>query len=282
MNSPYKFSDPLGLLPASTSPSPGSYGCSAEFDSCNDGDFWGTWDTGPTPDSNTAQAQTPATQETEHAADDSHQQAEEPPPPPPPTAEQNPDPSSAILNGPVKVTGGILTYGAHTFRGDVSPFGDIQFTIDLNTMEQAEADQLLSNKGTTFAVALDLDLGSSKNTPIETVFVETKGKIPARTKQDGTVVPEREALLSHQVVSGTSRVMTPTSSNSNVAATSDGKLTFSGSGSRSTAFFGGYFNSNPDSKRTSSFRLTVFTERPDYREHESTSFTVRLTLIPRR
>jgi len=80
LNSPYKFSDPLGLLPESHS-SPPSYGCSAEFASCGD-DGWGTWNDGPTQDSNTSQAETPATHETEQAPADSQQQPDPPPPPP--------------------------------------------------------------------------------------------------------------------------------------------------------------------------------------------------------
>ena len=83
LNSPYKFTDPLGLLPASSS-GPGFYGCSAEFTNCgNDG--WGTWGDGPTEDSQTEEADPPVTQETEQEHSDGQQQAQEPDLPPSPT-----------------------------------------------------------------------------------------------------------------------------------------------------------------------------------------------------
>ncbi len=79
LNSPYKFSDPLGLLPASNNEPP-SYGCSAELASCSDDEMWSTWYTGPTPDSNTAQANPPVAQETAEGHED-QQEAEVAEPP---------------------------------------------------------------------------------------------------------------------------------------------------------------------------------------------------------
>lgn len=77
LNSPYKFSDPLGLLPASTS-GPGFYGCSAEFDSCGDDGYWSEV---PVPESNTEQVNPPVSEETEPEHSDQQQQAENPEPP---------------------------------------------------------------------------------------------------------------------------------------------------------------------------------------------------------
>ena len=89
LNSPYKFTDPLGLFALrQSSPEPAAYGCSAEFSSCGD-DGWGTLDGGPAEESNTHQAETPATQETEQEHGGDHQQAQEPNSPPP--ADDNPD-----------------------------------------------------------------------------------------------------------------------------------------------------------------------------------------------
>ena len=78
LNSPYKFTDPLGLLPQGTRSSDG--GCSAEYSSCSD----------EMPDPWEGREEVPEQQETEEGVAANHeaghaaqqQEAEEPPPPP--------------------------------------------------------------------------------------------------------------------------------------------------------------------------------------------------------
>ena len=175
-----------------------------------------------------------------------------------------------------------MTFGAHTSTGELDGFGGIEIPIDLNSLEAREAEQLL-NGGVPFRVTLDLDLSSKKNEPIETAFVDSKEKIPARTKSDGTVIPAEEILAERRYVSGTSRVRTPSSENSNVSVRDDGRLTFTNTiEGRTTATFSGSFNFKPDTSRTSSFSISVFTKRPDYVAREESRFAVRLKLTPRR
>jgi RHS repeat-associated protein len=82
LNSPYKFTDPLGLLPATKyiyGGAPAAYGCGAEFSSCSDS--WGSGFQAPLPENHTNEAAEPpaATHEAGHAT---QQQAKEPEPPP--------------------------------------------------------------------------------------------------------------------------------------------------------------------------------------------------------
>jgi RHS repeat-associated protein len=85
LNSPYKFSDPLGLLPEG-SRSSGGY-CGAEFESCTD-NWQTTWDEEEVEDSETDTPEnTPATESTESAPPS--QEAEPAQDPPAPTAVQN-------------------------------------------------------------------------------------------------------------------------------------------------------------------------------------------------
>lgn len=67
LNSPYKFTDPLGLLPASST-GPGFYGCGAEFSSCEGGSYWSDLPSIPESQTNLP-AQAPAVQATSNSND---------------------------------------------------------------------------------------------------------------------------------------------------------------------------------------------------------------------
>ena len=86
LNSPYKFSDPLGLMYISSGPNssyggPGFYGCSAEFDSCGDSDTWSA----PLeiPESHTNESAEPHAADTHEETHADSQQHADPPEPPP-------------------------------------------------------------------------------------------------------------------------------------------------------------------------------------------------------
>ena len=81
LNSPYKFSDPLGLMYISSGPNssyggPGFYGCSAEFDSCGDSDTWSA----PLeiPESHTNESAEPPTNPHDEPHSGSHQEVDPP------------------------------------------------------------------------------------------------------------------------------------------------------------------------------------------------------------
>jgi RHS repeat-associated protein len=97
LNSPYKFTDPLGLLPMRNS----TGGCSAEHSSCSD-DWGSTWnEPEPVPEQEETDEGVAENQETEGG---DQQQAAEAPPPPAPTAEQNAEhPETNVKPGKINV-----------------------------------------------------------------------------------------------------------------------------------------------------------------------------------
>ena len=85
LNSPYKFTDPLGLLPMSdTGYRDGSGGCGAEFDHCGDGMPEHIWIEEPAPESHTSDAASgSATSDTAAMPSHETQPTTTPPAPPP-------------------------------------------------------------------------------------------------------------------------------------------------------------------------------------------------------
>lgn len=161
LNSPYKFSDPLGLLPESHS-SPPAYGCSAEFSSC--GDDWGTWEDGPTEDSNTAQAETPATQETEQQNNESQQQAEQTDPPPPPTViiKRNDERESYTVSG--ETANDAIAQANKKFQGKFA--GDAQGSIRVRPSPFFRASATAPKKGSITITATLSDITIEANTKV--------------------------------------------------------------------------------------------------------------------
>jgi RHS repeat-associated protein len=87
LNSPYKFTDPLGLIPGFVNNAGWSGNCGAQFSSC-DWDVDGGWFAEPTPDSAGDANAEPQTS-TAGPASGSQQNPEPATPPPPPSAEQD-------------------------------------------------------------------------------------------------------------------------------------------------------------------------------------------------
>ncbi|QQS32973.1 MAG: RHS repeat-associated core domain-containing protein [Acidobacteriota bacterium] len=98
LNSPYKYTDPLGLLPMGWRDSTG--GCGAEYSSCSDN--WGssTWDDEDVPEQEETEEGVAEDQQTEGG---DQQQAEESTPPPTPSAEQNAEPQSNVTPGTINI-----------------------------------------------------------------------------------------------------------------------------------------------------------------------------------
>lgn len=95
LNSPYKFSDPLGLLPEGRS---SQTGCGAEYSSCSDYDPSEEWGSIPESHSNEADA-APATQETssDDAASAGQPVADDATSPPAPSADQNAESDASTI-----------------------------------------------------------------------------------------------------------------------------------------------------------------------------------------
>ncbi len=267
LNSPYKFTDPLGLLSQYTSGACGN-GCK-NSDPNNSGGGWigstygmqAEWNVLPPPihlveSHSDAAVSSPVLEATTNTLD------------------------SSLGSGPVTPVAGSLQIFGHEIAGEVSPFGDLVIKLDLNVLTHDEAKQVLQG-GVGFTAIVRLDIGNSKNELIPTKFVDSDevGR-PAHTKDDGTRVPVK-MITEQRYVQGTSRVTT--SASSNVRASGQGEIAFSDkTGLSVTATFRGSFRSEPEPSRSTSFYVSIFSKRSDYASNERSAFTVRISIIPRK
>jgi len=268
LNSPYKYVDPLGLISSST-------GACGQWCQGNDGGAIGwtqSYDSGWRNGWEIAGA---VQQQTDTGIADS-------------TATANGDSyhHAAAAAGPATLVGGKLVILGKEFKGNVDPFNNLTIDVPLDQLTPAEQSALTGVdlpkdvEGIGFKVNVDLDLGNSKNVPIETQFAEKEVVArPGRLNDDGTVT-QPILRMEKAPLDGSSRVRTGTSETSNVRVADDGRVTFSDPvGQNTIATFRGSFNYDPGASRRSSFYLTVITKRSDYRSPERSNFTVRLNLI---
>ena len=179
-------------------------------------------------------------------------------------------------SGPVTAAGGTLNFGGTTFNGEVNPFGNVDFNIDLSRLsEQQRKDMLEEGKG--FTVQVGLRLGSDKVTPIASAFPESK--------EVGRPANEAEGRPAKMVIekrhdNNTSIVNAGNGDKSNVRTLNDGALSFSGTyAGKTTANFSGQFRPNPSTSKSSTFRMIIKTQRPDQWGRETTLISVNLRLL---
>jgi hypothetical protein len=198
------------------------------------------------------------------------------------SSQQNAEPVDPASSGPALVVGGHLTFRKQRFTGEVNEFGALEIKIDLNLLTESETEALL-NSNESFEIHMDLDLGSEKNVHIGGVLVEDKETLPSRVSSKGEAIPEREIVSRIQYVDGTSRARTLSSEKSNVFVIDYGRVTFMKPiNGRTTGTFRGAFRMNPDTTKSSSFSISVFTKRPDYIAKEKSTLQVRLILTARK
>ncbi len=181
LNSPYKFTDPLGLIPSSTGAcggwcpggDSGSFGSGGGHDSSSANYFESmaafvaamAEASRHTEDSE----QAPAIGSTGHAPFTIQPASESAAPPPPPSPGQNTE--SLTSDTPVFVMGASLKFGLRTISGpsDTDAFGNVKLTLDLNALSDSEKTQIFENKA-TLLVELELAI-DDKYSPLDTKFV---------------------------------------------------------------------------------------------------------------